>query len=410
MVPTPTRRQVLTVGGTAAAALAGGYAFAERTTGDPDTLEGWPMSRGNPAGTGYAPDATPPRDGVTVAWKQSFEGRLGFGYHPSPVVADGQVYAVGEELVALNTDTGDIEFRTRTNGQTAPAIAPVRAYNSPTLVVGDNGDAMGLHADGGFTVLGSAVGRERWRLSATGGGTLSFGSSDPGPPPVVADGLVLLRRGDAVVAVTASDGTIEWEQTAESMRPVVSEGRVYLNRDFSGILVCDLQTGERLDTIETDDGWVAAAAAGPDGVVINTYGKVLRVTGETVDWRYTSGADNPNTHAGAVAVDDGAVYTGIRDEERDWLVALDLKDGAELWRSKAAPEPSPAYTPPAVANDTVYIPVEDGGIAAIDSEEGRVRWRFEGDGQEALPMSPVAIVDDRLYVADSSYVYALEES
>jgi len=114
-------------------------------------------------------------------------------------------------------------------------------------------------------------------------------------------------------------------------------------------------------------------------------------------------------YAGALAVDDGAVYTGINDEEMDRLVALDLADGTELWRSEVAPETAPAFAPPAVADETVYVPTEDGGIVALDATDGSLRWRFEGDGRESLPMSPVAIAEDRLYVADDSYVYALEE-
>jgi outer membrane protein assembly factor BamB len=110
-----------------------------------------------------------------------------------------------------------------------------------------------------------------------------------------------------------------------------------------------------------------------------------------------------------VALADGVAYAGFRGEDDDWLVALDTADGSEIWRSPAVPESTPQFAPPAVANDTVYVPAEDEGLVAVDAADGSVRWRFDPDG-EPFPFSPAALVGDACYVLGPNHVYALEEA
>lgn len=76
-------------------------------TGNPRSAEviGWPMAQHDPGGTSYAPDASPPKDGVRVRWKQSIE--MTDGFHPPPIVGNGLVYGIGHKLVCVTAANGE---------------------------------------------------------------------------------------------------------------------------------------------------------------------------------------------------------------------------------------------------------------------------------------------------------------
>lgn len=149
--------------------------------------------------------------------------------------------------------------------------------------------------------------------------------------------------------------------------------------------------------------------ATPDGLVVGTREGLLGLTADgTVRWRYEP-ADATDAR-GAVAVDEGAAYTGLEVEGTDVLVAVDTEDGTEQWRSEVNPASLSGTAPPAVAAETVYIPTGTNDLVAVNAATGEVRWRFRGEGDQALPMSPAALVGDSLYVVDSNYVYALAEA
>jgi hypothetical protein len=134
MVPNPSRRRILAVCGTLVGSLSVGQMLttgsteskaANRTTNS----DGWPMEQHDPGGTSYAPDASPPKDGVRIRWKQQVETLLGFAYLSTPIVANGLVYGVGQELVCADAANWEHPVPGRKN------TASYSTARSPALLV-----------------------------------------------------------------------------------------------------------------------------------------------------------------------------------------------------------------------------------------------------------------------------------
>ena len=407
MVPEFSRRRVLAAGGLTATALTGGYALADSMDTSVDTPDGWPMARHDPGGRSYAPSAEPPTDGVEVAWKRKFDGRLSLSYSVTPIIADGRVYVIGDALLVAEAASGTVKFRIDRHATAAPAVARARAYDSPTVVLNNSG-IEGLHATGGVGLFGQTYGSTRWHHDESSEEIAFFDGNTTQLPPVVADGVVVVPREDRVIACEASSGRVLWQADADTTRPAIRRGIVYVTRYPDGLFGYDLQTGEKRHKREFGDQIPRTVTAGPDTLVVGVRDGLLGVDGDgRVRWRFAPESLSRTT--GAVALGDETAYTGFRGTEDDWLVAVDTTDGTERWRSEAAPESWPQFAPPAVTDDTVYVPTQTGEIVALDASDGRVRWRFTGKSEHAVPMSPPALVGETLYVTDDQYVYALEE-
>lgn len=163
VVSNPSRRQVLGVCGGLVGSLSIGRILPTETNGstemeipnaDPDGSH-WPMEQCDPGGTSYAPAASPPKDGARIRWKQQVETGITF-FHPTPIVANGLVYGVGQELICVDSASGEVVFRADHSFAGPPALADVRVYQSPTLAFGTQAGAVGLNARGGLSEIGRA--------------------------------------------------------------------------------------------------------------------------------------------------------------------------------------------------------------------------------------------------------------
>lgn len=414
MVPSPNRRRLLAASGTLVGALGSGRLLAAGQfsvnsslppPGDP--AEAWPMAQHDPAGRSYAPSATPPKDGVSVRWKRKIETTHGFGYRPTPVVADGRVYAVGNELVVLDAASGTVEFRIDRRSRTAPALASARAYRSPTLAVPSAKGVAGLHANGGAEILGFTLGATRWE--ALDRETTLFGPEPDTIPPVATGGTVLASSAGDLLAIDASSGALRWRAAMDATRPAVRDETVYVANYPEGVRGYDLASGESRFRAGVEGTEPISVTAGPNQLVVATDDGLagLSYEGET---RWTFAPSDLSRDYGAVALASGVAYAGFRGEEDNYLVAVDVSDGTERWRNAAAPEATPRFAPPSVGDGVVYVPTEDRGLAAIDAEDGRVRWRFGTDTDSFGPWSPAALVGETLYAVGDGHVYALEEA
>jgi outer membrane protein assembly factor BamB len=420
MVPDISRRTALASGGALAATVLGwrstGNAGGTRPESNspqdvapetPTEIDGWPMSQRDPGGTSYAPEATPPRDDFRVRWTQSLDTELGFHYQPTPIVSDGRVYAVGHELLCADAADGSVLFRISDGARSPPAVATARAYRRPTLAFVDHRGMNGLDSGGGLTVAGQRFGTRRWQTSRESGFNL-FGRPPAMVPPVAADGLVFGHLAGELTAVDASSGEVQWRADNGDRRPAVRDGTVYVAQYPGGIVAFDTQTGEKRTVTSEIDVVPISLTATKDRLVAATDDGVAGVTYDgTLAWEFAP--DDLSRDRGAVAVADGTCYAGFRGEEDNYLLAFDAESGTEKWRISAAPEVSPAFAPPSVANGVVYIPTEDSGFAAVDADDGHVRWRFDPESRHT-PLSPAALVGDLLYVQGEDELYALEEA
>lgn len=410
MVPNISRRRVLAAGGALTGSTLASRALATQSadaTG-PDDPPGWPMEQRNPAGTGHAPAASGPKDGVRVRWKRPVETGLGFAYRPTPVVADGLVYGVGRELVCVDAATGEVVFRADREFSGPPAVASARAYRSPTLAFATQRGADGLHARGGVSVAGLRLGLVRWQAGKEDDDLSLFGGGPTRTVPVAASQTVFVIADSALLAVDASSGRVRWRGQAGVVRPAVRDGTVYVAAYGDGLLGYDAETGERAFEPAIDALRPLSVTAAPERLIVGTDEGLAGVDYDgTLAWRFAP--ENLYRDRGAVAVANEVAFAGFSGEEGDQLVAVDATDGTELWRQPVPPEASPQFAPPSVADGVVYLPTEDGGLAAVDAADGHVRWRF-APGERGEPWSPAALVGETLYALGNGHLYALEEA
>jgi outer membrane protein assembly factor BamB len=364
------------------------------------------MSRYDPAGTGHHPTASGPTDDVTVRWAHDApDWFLG----TTPLVRRGELlYAVGNGLLALDSESGSRRFGYTGPGRSSPALAPAPAYNADTLVVTAPSGVFGLNAGGGFTVplLDQVIGAERWAGPQSAGGGF-FGPADA-EPPVTAGGVIFtaLPGTNSVVALDPNNGQVQWRRahheddavSAEINRPAVKDGLVFVTNWPKQAAAYRAGTGERRWLVELDDQLLHPPVATDEGVVVPSREFVYLL--DTADgselWRYST---DGNATESTPAVADETVFAA---DERESLHAIDLVTGRQRW---TAPFDGP--TTPVVADGTVYA-VESGySLVAIDAESGETLFEYR---PSQVPLSTPIVGDGVLYAANRERVLALEET
>jgi outer membrane protein assembly factor BamB len=116
----------------------------------------------------------------------------GWALYASPAVSDGVVYVVDMlgYLYAFDASHGTERWRFAASGA---------SYLSPVIA----GDLYLADRVGNVTAVDSVTGQERW-TAATGG---QVTGPDPGPSPVVVDGLLYISRADGVLVAAGQVAT-----------------------------------------------------------------------------------------------------------------------------------------------------------------------------------------------------------
>ena len=200
---------------------------------------------------------------------QRWSAPLGESWRFSPVVADGLVYASGNEagptLRAFNAETGTLVW----------AKSGASVGSDPTVA---NGLVDVSGNDGRVHAFDARTGTERW--SEDGGW--------PGQSPAAAGGLVVASSFSDVTAFDATSGTVRWTATAaNASAPAIANGIIYYDT-YGELIARDAATGR------------------------------LR-------WSTTSGGISSS---GSPSVANGVVYLAGGDH---LLTAVDASTGALLW-------------------------------------------------------------------------------
>lgn len=266
----------------------------------------------------------------------------------------------------------------------SPAVTKDGRY----LVIGQ-----GLHQDRDCSLLcfDAATGQLHWAVKTP----LHIESSPVvfGDLAVVGVGAVEGRDGKPVgdpgycLAVRVSDGEELWRQPVndpESSPAIDENGIVYIGSGFNGNAVVAIRS-------ESDEQ--------------------LRVRNlERIAWR-TSVAQpipGPIVLAGDVVVAGGGNSDLVHSNRnaRGLVVALDRRTGAILWQAQFD---DAVLGEMACGNDTLFCPVRTGEVVALGLKDGRVLWRTRVSGNAPV-LGGCVLTGSRVYAASSDGYLAVLDS
>jgi len=219
-------------------------------------------------------------------WSFAIDTEEGREVASSPAVVDGRVYFAAEEppdrvqddeldrnaLYALDAATGEVVWIHELEGLNLRDISPAVADGTVFAVTGDS---------------------DQRPVRLGGGGDIGTGTPTPSTERPDADGESV--PGGEVYAVTAADGSREWEHQATGgirSSPAVVDGILYIGHGGS-VTALDVATGRSRWTVQcTTDGQIRSSPAvadgrlyigGPEGTLYAIAGVSETGAGGTVD-------------------------------------------------------------------------------------------------------------------------------
>jgi len=288
-----------------------------------------------------------------VLWHTKSKAPLSGGTASSPELV--VVGASDGQLFAFDAATGHNRWTVRLNGEVlAPAAISAKLIAVRTV-------------DGKLHALSPEDGHELWateqqvpRLSLRGTAT----------PEITGDLVVSGFDNGKVVAVSAADGSVQWEATVTP-----PHGRTEL---------------ERLDDIDS-----AVRVAGRDVYAVGFQGKVAMLAIDTgqVWWSHEL-----SSYRG-LTLDEDALYVS----DSDGVVgALKPRTGAEVWQQKALLHRG--LSPIAVMDDTIVVGDFQGYLHWLDKASGALAARV-GTGAR-ISTQPLVIGDVVVVVNDRGQINA----
>jgi len=289
-----------------------------------------------------------------VLWRTKTGAPLSGGTASSPDLV--VVGASDGQLFAFDAATGHSRWKTRLNGE---VLAPP-AISAKLIAV--------RTVDGKLHALSPEDGHELWateqqvpRLSLRGTAT-----------PLISGDLVLSGFDNGkVVAVSAADGSVQWEATVTP-----PHGRTEL---------------ERLDDIDS-----AVHVKGRDVYAVGFQGKVAMLAIDTgqVWWSH-----EVSSYRG-LTLDEDTLYVADSDGV---VAALKARTGAEVWQQKALLHRG--LSPIAVMDDTIVVGDFQGYLHWLDKASGALAARVSAGGAR-ISTRPLVVGDMVVVVNDRGQINA----
>lgn len=320
-----------------------------------------------------------------VLWARQLVPKALLDYKPSEPGGAGADAATG--MVVAGTRDGWVHALLP-DGSRLWEFQAAGGFQAPPLVGSDAVYVGSL--DGRLYARDKATGKERWQYDA---------KEEMGSQPVASGGLVYVQTlQDTVLALDAKTGAWKWHHRRESSgggftirgvaTPVVAGGSVYAAFSDGAVVALDARSGtlrwERrlgpkadftdVDGLALDEGRLYAAAySGLVAALDPASGKVL--------WEVKAPQACRVVAARGLAV----AVAG------DAVLALQGKDGKELWRAPLAGTPAGA---PVMGGGLLLVP-NTKGVLFLDARDGRALRTFtRGKGNTA----PLALAGRRFYV------------
>ncbi|SEP19100.1 Outer membrane protein assembly factor BamB, contains PQQ-like beta-propeller repeat [Halorientalis persicus] len=344
-------------------------------------IGGWSAPDYDAARTGAAPSEKSITSKPSMKWEANLPNELG----GTPVVANNTVYCITQRRSFGSQNEGSIFAIDARSGKRKWNKAIAGAFGSP--VISGSTVYFSVSADENVAVyaLDADSGDEKWTQSLTNHRHILM------HPPVVKDGSVYIPvkeeywqndpngglKDPLFVSLDASDGSVNWyfrekqldtNQSVEWNHPTVAHSRVFLTTVGAG-----------------SDGFPADLLA------------LDASTGE-IDWKLTG--DSQNYHPYYYSPVAGPDHLFVAN--RNGLRALDPATGEEQW----AFTQDPGSQKPAVTDDTVFLPTQDGYLYALDRTTGEKKWNYIGSQFTAQPV----VTESTVYVRNRTTIHAINRS
>ena len=276
-------------------------------------------------------------------------------------------------LLAGLAVAGPLPEASAQEGDGSPAVTPYRSWSLPLFkrwttrpyaaarMAARDGQAVVGTREGRLVAVDAESGATRWQTRV---------SSEVMTVPRVGAGMVFVRTADDFLwALRAADGGTRWSFNVEGRslalrggsRPAFDNGRVYAG--FS--------TGE-LVALESADGQPAWRET------------IASPSGRTELERMVDVDAAPRVVEGMIIA---AAYHGS-------VVALNAKDGQQLWQRKFS-----VYNDPAVSGDRVFLTTAEGEVIALERSNGGTLWTQKAL-RDAGALSDPVLTERAVVVAD----------
>jgi outer membrane protein assembly factor BamB len=327
--------------------------------------------------------------GASVDDKKAADLRLGLGVS----IADGRLYAAGHkgDLTAYDLQTGKVIWHKNLK---AP-LSGGTAASADLVLIGSS--------SGHLFALGAADGQLRWDVALNG---------EVLGPAAISEKLIAIRTGDGKLrALSPADGHELWQQEQQvpklSLRgtasPVISGDTVLCGFDNGKVMAMNASDGsvqwevtvtpphgrtelERLSDVDSP-----VVVSGQNVYAVGFQGKVAMLALDTgqVWWSHEASS------ARGMSLEGDTVYISTSDGE---VMALQTRTGTEVFRQNAL-----LYrrlSGPAIADQSVVVADFDGYVHFLDKASGAIIARVR-DGKMRVSNRPVvagdlvAVINDR---------------
>lgn len=289
---------------------------------------------------------------ATVEWA------VDVGAEPHPAVATNSI-VVGDEtgrVAAFARGDGALQWTHQfSSGPEVDIAGPPLVADGTAFTATRSGHAAAINVNSGET---------RWQTTTTGEVSDS--------PILHGDTLYLVGANGAVRALDPTRGGVRWAEQASAFAesfvradPAITSGHMVLTIERAGLVTARRLTDWR-PTWRLDVGSTTRSTATDGRVVIGTEAGVRAVdamSGETI-WEY----EGPGPGRALSAIEGGVVCAVFDAGD---LRLLDTATGTQRWQTRLD---EAVFRQPLVADGTVYVATEDGGVHALTGETGETRW------------------------------------
>jgi outer membrane protein assembly factor BamB len=258
---------------------------------------------------------------------------------------------------------------------------------------------------GVLAALDARNGRQLWQVSTDAAPAGCGGAGALDAPPVVADGVAVVRAPDGHIrGIDARDGSERWRARVRGAPAAAGDGVVVVGARTTFIAL-DLVTGERRWTADVAEAAWRDSTPGEHAFVVGA-GSVFIVelatqasfgvvaldagTGRTL-WRDVVGSVDSTVQryvadgSTTLAALEGGPQTGPSGQELR-LAGRDLRTGRLLWRQEKLPLGEADLPRTAVAADggRVFHASSSGQLVAVDARSAAGRWTASFPREDAL--------------------------